>query len=157
MYINIKIRIIQAGNVINRIYRRIDCLLCMATLVLNVEWGKAKEQDKSDGCSWGDPIADWTMLLLHIKETEGTSSDELAGVQAFWQGYGQPEHSQGALFREQVYYAGHFAQGRLDRYRQGRDDIVLRTYDKVREITATLRDIVQAGEWGTLPLSTILD
>src|SRR5579884_3230261 len=38
-----------------------------------------------------------------------------------------------------------------------RDDIVLRAYGKVREITATLRDIVQAGKWGILPLSSILD
>ncbi len=97
----------------------------------------------SDSCSWGDPMADWTMFLLHIKMTEGTASNDIEGAQAFWRAYGQPERSKGTLFREQIYRAGHFAQGRLDRHRQGRDDIVFRTYDKLRESIATLQDIVK--------------
>ncbi|HEX6554941.1 MAG TPA: aminoglycoside phosphotransferase family protein [Ktedonobacteraceae bacterium] len=97
----------------------------------------------SDSCSWGDPMADWTMFLLHIKKTEGSARNDIAGVQAFWQAYGQPEHNKGARFREQIYRANHFAQGRLDRHRQRRDDIVLRTYDKLREILATLQDIIK--------------
>ena len=97
----------------------------------------------SDSCSWGDPMADWTMFLLYIKMTEGTERSDSEGAQAFWQVYGQPEHSKGVRFREQIYRAGHFAQGRLDRHRQGRDDIVLRTYDKLREIIATLQDIIK--------------
>lgn len=96
----------------------------------------------SDSCSWGDPMADWTMFLLHIKMTEGTARNDIEGVQAFWQAYGQPEYSKGLLFREQVYRASHFAQGRLERHRQGRDDIVLRTYDKLRAIIAALQNII---------------
>lgn len=96
----------------------------------------------TDSCSWGDPMADWTMFLLHIKMTEGTAKNDIEGVQAFWQGYGQPEHSKGALFREQIYRARHFAEGRMERHRQGRDDIVLRTYNKLREIIVTLQDII---------------
>jgi aminoglycoside phosphotransferase (APT) family kinase protein len=98
----------------------------------------------SDSCSWGDPMADWTMFLLHIKRTEGTTRNDLEGVQAFWQGYGQPESSKGAHFREQIYYASHFAQSRLERHRQGRDDIVRRTYDKLREIILALREIIES-------------
>jgi aminoglycoside phosphotransferase (APT) family kinase protein len=96
----------------------------------------------SDGASWGDPMADWTMFLLHVKATEGTRRNEVEGAQAFWQGYGQPESSRGALFRDQIYRARNFAGGRLERHLQGRQDIVLRTYDKLREIIAVLQDIV---------------
>jgi hypothetical protein len=60
-----------------------------------------------------------------------------------WQAYGQPERSKGMLFREQIYHATHFAQGRLDRQRQGRDDVVLRTYDKLRECITLLKDILE--------------
>ncbi len=95
----------------------------------------------SDSCSWGDPMADWTMFLMHIKMTEGTARNDSSAAQAFWQAYGQPERSKGALLREQIYRASHFAQGRLDRHRQGRDEIVLRTYGKLREILATLQSI----------------
>jgi aminoglycoside phosphotransferase (APT) family kinase protein len=96
----------------------------------------------SDGGSWGDPLADWTMFLLHIKTTEGTRRNEIEGAQAFWQAYGQPERSKGALFRDQIYRARNFAGGRLERHLQGRNDIVLRTYDKLHEIIAALQDIV---------------
>ncbi len=97
----------------------------------------------SDGASWGDPMADWTMFLLHIKTTEGTDRNEIEGAPAFWQAYGQPERSRGALFREQIYRARPFAGVRLDHHLQGRNDRVLRTYDKLREIISALQEIVQ--------------
>lgn len=96
----------------------------------------------ADGCSWGDPMADWTMFLLHIKTTEGTIQNEIEGAQAFWQAYGQPERSQGALFRDQIYRANNFASARLEHHLQGRNDIVLRTYDRLREIITALHEIV---------------
>jgi aminoglycoside phosphotransferase (APT) family kinase protein len=97
----------------------------------------------SDSCSWGDPMADWTMFLLHIKMTGGMARNDIEEAHAFWQAYGQPERSKGMLFREQIYHAMHFAQGRLDRQRQGRDDVVLRTYDKLRECITLLKDILK--------------
>ncbi|GHO98144.1 hypothetical protein KSF_081920 [Reticulibacter mediterranei] len=96
----------------------------------------------ADGGSWGDPMADWTMFRLHIMATEGKTRNEIEGAQCFWQGYGQPERSNGALFREQIYRASNFAGARLELHLQGRDEIVLRTYEKLREIIAILRDII---------------
>jgi aminoglycoside phosphotransferase (APT) family kinase protein len=96
----------------------------------------------ADGCSWGDPMADWTMFLLHIKATEGKMRNEIEGAQYFWQGYGQPGRSQGALFREQIYRANNFAGARLELHLQGRDEIVRRTYEKLRTIIDALQDIV---------------
>jgi hypothetical protein len=74
--------------------------------------------------------------------TEGKTNNEIEGAQYFWQGYGQPERSKGALFREQVYRASNFAGARLELHLLGRDEIVQRTYEKLREIIATLQDIV---------------
>jgi aminoglycoside phosphotransferase (APT) family kinase protein len=96
----------------------------------------------SDGCSWGDPMEDWTMFLLHIKTTEGTIQNEIEGAQAFWQAYGQPERSKGALFRDQIYRARNFAGARLELHIRGRNEIVLRTYDRLREILVALHDII---------------
>jgi len=96
----------------------------------------------SDGASWGDPMADWTMFLLYVKATEGTKRNEIEGAQAFWQTYGQPERSQGVLFREQIYRADNFAGARLEHHLQGRNHIVLRTYDKLQEIISALHHIV---------------
>jgi aminoglycoside phosphotransferase (APT) family kinase protein len=96
----------------------------------------------ADSCYWGDPMADWTMFLLHVKETEGTTSKDYEDVQAFWQAYGQRDHSVGARFREQVYLVCNFVQGRLDRHRQGKNDIVQRTYGKVRECIAVIEDVL---------------
>jgi aminoglycoside phosphotransferase (APT) family kinase protein len=96
----------------------------------------------ADGCSWGDPMADWTMFRLHIMATEGKTSNEIEGVQSFWQGYGQPECSKGALFREQIYRASNFAGARLELHLQGREEIVQRTYEKLQEIIIVLQDIV---------------
>lgn len=96
----------------------------------------------ADGCSWGDPMDDWTMFLLHIKATEGKMRNEIEGAQYFWQGYGQPERSKGALFREQIYRANNFAGARLELHSLGREEVVQRTYEKLREIIAVLQDIV---------------
>lgn len=96
----------------------------------------------SDGASWGDPMDDWMMFLLYVKATESTKRNEIEGAQVFWQAYGQPEKSRGAIFRDQIYRASNFAGGRLENHLQGRNNIVLRTYDKLHDIIATLQDIV---------------
>jgi aminoglycoside phosphotransferase (APT) family kinase protein len=96
----------------------------------------------ADGCSWGDPMSDWTMFLLHVKTTEGKNRNEIAGAPAFWQAYGQPERTRGALFREQIYRARPFAGARLDHHLERREDRVRRTYKKLREIIDTIRSIV---------------
>jgi hypothetical protein len=92
--------------------------------------------------SWGDPMADWLMFRLHIMATEGKTSNEIEGAQYFWLGYGQPERSKGALFREQIYRASNFASVRLELHLLGRDEVVQRTYGKLQEIIVLLRDIV---------------
>jgi len=86
---------------------------------------------------------DWTMFLLYIKTTEGTKCNEIAGASAFWQAYGQPERSKGALFREQIYRARPFAGARLDHHLEGDESRVLRTYNKLRETIAAIQGIVQ--------------
>jgi aminoglycoside phosphotransferase (APT) family kinase protein len=97
----------------------------------------------ADGCSWGDPMSDWTMFLLHVKTAEGSNKHEIEGAPAFWQGYGQPEQTKGALFREQIYRAKPFAGARMDHHLEGRKDRVRRTYKKLQEIIDTLQDIVR--------------
>jgi len=95
----------------------------------------------ADCCSWGDPMADWTMFLLHIRATEGKTRNEIEGAQYFWQGYGQPERSKGAIFRELIYRASNFAGARLELHFRGREEIVQHTYEKLQAIIAVIMKI----------------
>jgi aminoglycoside phosphotransferase (APT) family kinase protein len=56
----------------------------------------------ADRAWWGDPMADWTMVILaHAEREEGHSH--------LWQAYGQPDDTPGIRFRATVYdamYAG---------------------------------------------------
>lgn len=95
----------------------------------------------ADGCTWGDPLAEWMMFLFHIK-TEASIKHVIEGAQAFWQAYGQPERSKGVRFRELLYRARPYAGLRMDHYLEGNNEQVLRTYEKIRAIIAALQDIV---------------
>jgi aminoglycoside phosphotransferase (APT) family kinase protein len=87
----------------------------------------------SDGASWGDPTADWTMFLLHINA--GTESD------AFWESYGQPEKSPGAQFRFLVYQAGHLGGVRLEHHRLDHPETVKRSYRDMQTVVEELRKL----------------
>jgi aminoglycoside phosphotransferase (APT) family kinase protein len=87
----------------------------------------------SDGASWGDPMADWTMFLLHINA--GTESD------AFWETYGEPEKSAGAQFRFLVYQGGHLGAARLEHHRLCHPDAVKRSYRDMQTVVEVLRKL----------------
>ncbi len=95
----------------------------------------------ADGCSWGDPLADWMMFLFHTK-AEASIKHVIEGAPAFWQAYGQLEHSKGVRFRELLYRARPYAGLRMDYHLEGNKDQMLRTYDKLRDIIAALQDVV---------------
>jgi aminoglycoside phosphotransferase (APT) family kinase protein len=85
----------------------------------------------SDGASWGDPMADWTMFLLHLNA--GTESD------AFWEIYGEPEKSPGAQFRSLVYQGGHLGGARLEQFHLRHHDMVGRSYRDMQKVLEALR------------------
>jgi aminoglycoside phosphotransferase (APT) family kinase protein len=87
----------------------------------------------SDGASWGDPMADWPMFLLHLNA--GTESD------AFWETYGEPETSPGAQFRFLVYQGGHLGGARLEHHRLGHPDTVKRSYRDMQTVVEELRKL----------------
>lgn len=82
----------------------------------------------TDRTWWADPAADWTIRMAMAKH------DERA---AFWDGYGPPDRSQGARWRQCVYEARHLGAIRLERHRLGRDDLA-DTYDRVRAVLAEI-------------------
>ncbi|GHO84967.1 phosphotransferase family protein [Dictyobacter formicarum] len=90
----------------------------------------------SDRCWWGDPLADWTMFLLHIKATESPDPKVVAGTQAFWQTYatGAEPSDPSAQFRLHVYYGMNFGGARLELYRQHNHARVSQTYQRMQEI-----------------------
>jgi aminoglycoside phosphotransferase (APT) family kinase protein len=87
----------------------------------------------SDGASWGDPMADWTMFLLHINA--GKESD------AFWGTYGEPEKSPGAQFRFLVYQGGHLGAARLEQHHLRHHDMVKRSYRDMQTVLEGLRKL----------------
>jgi aminoglycoside phosphotransferase (APT) family kinase protein len=87
----------------------------------------------SDGASWGDPMADWTMFLLHINA--GSESD------AFWETYGEPERSPGTQFRFLVYQGGHLGAARLEHHRLCHPDTVKRSYQDMQMVVEVLRKL----------------
>ncbi len=61
----------------------------------------------ADYAWWGDPLADWTMHLLRIKDA--SRPRDARGHALFWQEYGRPPQTEGARLRQQLYegmYAG---------------------------------------------------
>lgn len=85
----------------------------------------------ADRTSWGDPLADWTIFLLH--RNAGTEAD------AFWETYGQPEKTFGAQFRALIYQGRYIGGARLEHHRLHRHDIARRSYQDVQGIIEALR------------------
>lgn len=84
----------------------------------------------ADRTSWGDPLADWTIFLLH--RNAGKETD------AFWETYGQPEKSLGAQFRSLIYQGRYVGGARLEQHRLHHHDAVRRSYRDVQAILEAL-------------------
>lgn len=85
----------------------------------------------SDRTSWGDPMADWTIFLLH--RNAGTESD------AFWETYGQPEKSLEAQFRMLIYQGRYIGGARLEHHRLHHHEAVRRSYQDMQTIIEQLK------------------
>ncbi|SDS17036.1 phosphotransferase family protein [Actinopolymorpha singaporensis] len=81
-------------------------------------------------CSWGDPEADWSILLAGRRP--GTERD------AFWEAYGPLTNADEARLRRLIYRASHLAAARLERHRLGNHVGVAESYDEMRELLALL-------------------
>ncbi|MBO0795950.1 MAG: aminoglycoside phosphotransferase family protein, partial [Ktedonobacteraceae bacterium] len=84
----------------------------------------------SDRTSWGDPMADWTIFLLH--RNAGTEVD------AFWETYGQPEKSLRAQFRMLIYQGRYVGGARLEHHRLHHHETVKRSYLDMRTVIEAL-------------------
>ena len=89
----------------------------------------------SDRISWGDPLADWTMFLLHRH-----ASPE---VDAFWETYGQQEKSLGAQFRMLIYQGRYIGGSRLEHHRLHHHEIVRRSYQDMHMVIMALRSVIE--------------
>jgi len=87
----------------------------------------------SDRISWGDPMADWTMFLLHRKA--GTEVD------AFWETYGQPEKNLGAQFRMLIYRGRYIGGARLEHHRLHHHETVNRSYQDMQTVIEALMSL----------------
>ena len=85
----------------------------------------------SDRISWGDPMADWTIFLLH--RNVGTEVD------AFWETYGQPEKNLGALFRQLIYQGRYLGGARLEHHRLHHPEAVKHSYQDMQTVIEALR------------------
>lgn len=84
-----------------------------------------------DRASWGDPMADWTMFLLH--HNAGTE------VGAFWETYGLPEQSSSAQFRFLIYRGWHLGGARLEQYRLHHPEAIKRSYRDMQTVVEALK------------------
>jgi aminoglycoside phosphotransferase (APT) family kinase protein len=87
----------------------------------------------SDGTSWGDPMADWTIFLLH--RNAGTEAD------AFWETYGQPEKNLASQFRMLIYQGRYIGGARLEHHRLHHHEDVKRSYRDMQTIIEKLRNL----------------
>lgn len=87
----------------------------------------------SDRTSWGDPMADWTMFLLH--RNAGTEVD------AFWETYGQAEKNLGTQFRMLIYQGRYVGGARLEHHRLHHYEIVKRSYQDMQTVIEALRNL----------------
>ena len=77
---------------------------------------------------WGDPLADWMMFLLSIRNKEEEWQERIS---AFYQGYGRLENTSTIQFRQEVYNAMHVGSsvvwgvkhGNHDDIDRGREDL----------------------------------
>jgi fructosamine-3-kinase len=87
----------------------------------------------SDRTFWGDPMADWTMFLLHLNA--GTEVD------VFWETYGFPEGHREAQFRRLIYQGRYLGGARLEHHRLCHPDAVKRSYRDMQTVVEELRKL----------------
>ncbi|GHO71327.1 hypothetical protein KSC_102190 [Ktedonobacter sp. SOSP1-52] len=87
----------------------------------------------SDRTSWGDPMADWTMFLMH--RNAGTEVD------AFWETYGQREKSLEVQFRRLIYQGRYIGGARLEHYCLHHHEAVKRSYQDMQTVIKALKSL----------------
>lgn len=87
----------------------------------------------SDGGSWGDPMADWTIFMLNWHNPKG--------AKAFWEHYGQVEVGRASDFRQLVYQGIHIGNAVVEGQRLGRKDTLERGYRDIKNIVVQLQTI----------------
>ncbi len=89
----------------------------------------------SDGASWGDPMADWTMFMLDWHKPKGAD--------AFLEHYGQVETGLGADFRRLVYQGMHIGGALVEGQRLGRKDTLERGCKDLKDTVAQLQVLMK--------------
>ncbi|MET9313528.1 aminoglycoside phosphotransferase family protein [Kribbella sp. NPDC003505] len=82
-----------------------------------------------DRTEFGDPAADWTIRMAQAKDDER---------KAFWESYGDLDHSPAATWRAAIYEARHLAALRLERHRLARPTAVRESYTAMAKVLAEL-------------------
>ena len=89
----------------------------------------------ADRSWWGDPLADWTMFILaHADREEGHSH--------FWKAYGQPENTQSARFRANVYDAMHAGRAFVWALQHQDEETVARGRGDLKQVLETLPSLL---------------
>ncbi|GCE30684.1 hypothetical protein KDA_61680 [Dictyobacter alpinus] len=90
----------------------------------------------ADRCSWGDPLADWTMFLFRYhRDAEAP----------FWQSYGRPKLDRAAQFRSLIYAACFIGGARLEYHRHHHPEKVEFSYTDMQSLLAELNSVFLSG------------
>ena len=84
---------------------------------------------------WGDPLADWIMFLLAIRNNETEWQGQLS---AFKDGYGMFERNRATLFRQEIYKAMHIGTSVIWATRHGDAESISRARRELGEIAQVL-------------------
>lgn len=88
----------------------------------------------ADYAWWGDPLADWTMLIWE----KGSGAEMHRAQAAFWAGYGGADESPNTRFRAEVYNAMYSGMHLLLKYREGSTNGVARARRELEETKQAL-------------------
>jgi aminoglycoside phosphotransferase (APT) family kinase protein len=84
---------------------------------------------------WGDPLADWIMFLLDIRNNDTEWQGQLS---AFNKGYGKSESNKSTQFRQEIYKAMHIGTSAIWATRHGDTESILRARQELGEIAQVL-------------------
>ena len=84
---------------------------------------------------WGDPMADWIMFLLTVRQNKPEWQQRLC---AFYDGYRTPKSSGAAQFRQKIYKAMHIGDASVWCSRNGDEEGIVRAYRELSEIAQRL-------------------
>ena len=83
----------------------------------------------------GDPMADWMMFLLTIRQDDPEYQQRL---QAFYDGYGTFKSTRESRMRQQVYTAMHLGSAAIWSSQNGHESDIARAYRALDEIARSL-------------------